>query len=149
MSTYLFALSLHLLGACIWTGGHLVLALSVLPRALWRRDPSVIAQYEALFERVGLPALLVQVATGLYLAHRWTGDIATWFDFESPIGRPIAYKLLLLAATVALALHARLRLIPRLSPERLPLLALHIAAVTAIGVMLVIVGMSIRLGLGW
>jgi putative copper export protein len=149
MELYLFVLGLHLLAACIWTGGHLVLALSALPRALRRRDPEVLAQYESLFERVGLPALLVQVLSGLWLAHRWTGDVALWFDLGSPIGRPIAYKLILLGLTVVLALHARLRLIPGLKAERLPLLALHIVAVTAIGVLLVLVGMSIRLGLGW
>ena len=66
-----------------------------------------------------------------------------------PIGRPIAYKLGLLGLTLLLALHARLRLVPRLDSSRLPWLALHIAAVTALAVMLVLVGLSIRLGLGW
>lgn len=38
MRTLLF---LHLLGAAIWVGGHLVLALGILPGALRRRDPQV------------------------------------------------------------------------------------------------------------
>jgi putative copper export protein len=149
MPTYALVLSLHLLAACVWTGGHLVLALSVLPRALRRRDPAVIAQYEALFERVGLPALLVQVLSGLWLAHFRIEDLSLWFDFSVPYARPIGYKLILLAATVLLALHARLRILPRLDAERLPLLAVHIVAVTAIGVLFVLVGMNLRLGLGW
>jgi putative copper export protein len=149
METYVLALSLHLLAACVWTGGHLVLALSALPRALRRRDVGVITQYEELFERVGLPALLVQVGTGLWLAHYRVEDVALWFDFGLPHARPIGYKLILLAATVALALHARLRLIPGLDAARLPLLALHIVAVTVLGILFVLVGMNLRLGLGW
>jgi len=34
-------LTLHVLGACVWTGGHLVLAVAVLPRAVARRDSAV------------------------------------------------------------------------------------------------------------
>ena len=35
-------LTLHILGACVWTGGHLVLAITVLPRALARRDAHIV-----------------------------------------------------------------------------------------------------------
>lgn len=34
ITLYYFLLSLHLLGATLWTGGHFVLATTVLPRAL-------------------------------------------------------------------------------------------------------------------
>jgi uncharacterized membrane protein len=33
---------LHTLGATVWTGGHLVLAATVLPSALKHRDPNRI-----------------------------------------------------------------------------------------------------------
>jgi hypothetical protein len=52
----------------------------------------------------------------------------------------------LLAATVALALHARLRLIPRLSDDSLSGLAWHIRAITALAIAFVVVGALIRLG---
>jgi hypothetical protein len=55
-------------------------------------------------------------------------------------------KLLLLAITVALALHARLRLIPRMDGSNLAVLAAHIIAVTALAVALVIVGVDFRTG---
>ncbi|MBV1860098.1 MAG: hypothetical protein KUG77_16920, partial [Nannocystaceae bacterium] len=36
----------HILGATVWTGGHLVLVLVVLPRARRGGDPSVVQEFE-------------------------------------------------------------------------------------------------------
>lgn len=58
----------------------------------------------------------------------------------------VGAKLLLLGLTVALALHARLRLLPRLDGSNLGLLAVHIVIVTALAVALVIVGVDFRTG---
>jgi putative copper export protein len=138
----------HVLGATIWTGGHLVLALGVLPDALRRRDPSSIAAFEARFERLGIPALLVQIASGLWLAHRYLPDPAQWLAFDSPLAAHIGAKLILLALTLALAVHARVRLVPRLGPENLNTLAYHIIGVTVLAVLLVVMGVGIRAG-GW
>jgi hypothetical protein len=55
-------------------------------------------------------------------------------------------KLALLAATVALAVHARLRVVPRLDAATLRFLAYHIVAVTLLGVALLVVGVAIRTG---
>ena len=144
--TYRLLVALHLLGASVWVGGHLVLALSVLPRALRARDPAIIRAFESGFERLGIPALLVQVATGLWLAYHWVPDVAAWFSPSTPAARLVLLKLALLAATVALAIHARLRVIPRLDAVTLRFLAYHIVAVTLLGVALLIVGVAIRTG---
>ena len=55
-------------------------------------------------------------------------------------------SLLLLAATAALGVHARLRLIPNLDAESLPKLGWHIAAITLVGLCFVAVGQSFRFG---
>jgi uncharacterized membrane protein len=39
---------LHTLGATVWAGGHLVLAVTVLPKALKSRNPDLIHQFESL-----------------------------------------------------------------------------------------------------
>lgn len=139
-------LTVHLLGAAVWTGGHLVLAVAVLPRALRERDARRIREFEAGFERIGLPALVVQVLTGLWLAHRYLPDPRHWLTFSNPISAGVAAKLLLLVATIALALHARLRLIPRLEARTLPLLAAHIVAVTVLAMLFVVAGAGFRTG---
>ena len=144
--TYRLLVALHLLGASVWVGGHLVLSLSVLPRALRARDPAIIREFESGFERLGIPALLVQVVTGLWLAHHWVPHVAEWFSPSTPAARLVLLKLALLAATVALAVHARLRVLPRLDAATLRILACHIVAVTLLGVALLVVGVAIRTG---
>ena len=144
--TYRLLVVLHLLGAAVWVGGHLVLSLSVLPRALRARDPAIIREFESGFERLGIPALLVQVVTGLWLAYHWAPDVAGWFSPSTPPSRLVLVKLALLAATVGLAVHARLRVIPRLDAATLPVLAYHIVAVTLLGVALLVAGVAIRTG---
>ena len=136
----------HLLGAAIWTVGHLILAVSVLPRALSRRDAGVVQQFEEVFERIGLPALVLQIVTGFILASRWIPGFWAWFDLTSPITRVVWLKLLCLVATLGLAVHARFRLIPALTNERLSTLALHILGVTVLGVIFVVLGASLRVG---
>jgi len=145
VGTYYAILSLHLLGACIWAGGHLVLAIRVLPRALRERRASIIQEFEGAYERIGLPALVVQVLTGLALAYRLLGTPANWFA-DSGVARMVQLKLLLLAGTVALAIHAKTRLIPNLRDDNLPALGSHIVGVTVLAVLFVLAGASLRLG---
>lgn len=148
--SYKLIVMLHLLGASVWVGGHLILSLVVLPPALRERDPAPIRAFEERFEKVGLPALLLQVLTGLWLAHYWLPDWTRWFTFSSPQAALIAVKLGLLGLTALLGLHARLRLIPRLTAASLPQLAGHIISVTLLGIGFLIAGSGIRLGgLSW
>jgi putative copper export protein len=141
---YGILLLLHVLAATVWTGGHLVLALTILPRVLRERSPSELLRFESSYELIGIPALLIQVATGLWLAHRLVPDVSRWFTFDDPVARLIGAKLVLLAVTLALAADARLRIIPRLSPENLGSLARHIVPVTVVSVLFVLVGVSFR-----
>lgn len=146
MSSYAALLVLHVLGATVWTGGHLVLCLSILPAAWRAHDAEPVRRFEAAYERVGVPALLVQVATGLGLAYRLLPSPSSLMD-DSPVSRLVWTKLGLLAATVVLATHARLAIVPRLDAARLPALALHIVAVTAIAAGFVVAGLGPRIGL--
>ena len=144
---YSYVLLLHILGATVWTGGHLVLAAAVLPRALRARDPRILLEFESGFERVGMPALLVQVITGLWMAYTLQPEVSAWGSAADTTTKLIASKLVLLAITVAAALDARLRIIPRLSAATLPAMARRIVLVTGISVLFVVVGVSFRGGL--
>ena len=68
------------------------------------------------------------------------------FTAQSPIAALVSAKLVLLAATLALAVHARLRLIPQLTDENLSGLAWHVRGITALAIAFVVVGTGIRLG---
>ena len=145
MASYYIALTLHILGATIWAGGHLVLATTILPRALREHRAAPVSDFEQSFERIGLPALAVQILTGLWLAHHLLGAPGNWFN-DNPIAHVVQIKLGLLALTLALAIHARYRVIPKLSDDTLPTLAWHIRLVTIAAVLFVLAGASIRFG---
>jgi len=51
---YRLLIILHLLGASVWVGGHLVLSLVVLPRALHARDASIVREFESGYERASV-----------------------------------------------------------------------------------------------
>ena len=126
MNFHPLVLLLHVLGATVWTGGHLVLALAVLPRALREGSHEPVRAFEEGFEKVGVPALVLQVATGLWLAKRWLGSLGAIFALETPHARAAAFKLGVLAVTVILAVDARVRIVPRLGAHNLRALAWHI-----------------------
>lgn len=140
------ALLAHVLGATIWTGGHLVLALSILPGVLRDGDTGFLSRFESAYERVGIPALIVQIASGLYLAIRYLPDLTALADRANPAANLLLIKLGLLLATAALALDARLRIIPRLNAGNLRALAWHVYPVTLIAVLFVLAGVGFRLG---
>ncbi|WP_313070134.1 CopD family protein [Melaminivora sp.] len=143
---YPILFALHVLAATIWTGGHLVLALTVLPRALRARSPETLLQFEQAYEHVGMGALAVQVATGLWMALQLVPDWGRWFSPDGGLERAVSVKLLLLALTALVAAHARSRVIPQLRAETLPLMAWHVAAITLLGVGFVLTGISFRYG---
>lgn len=143
---YGLILFLHILGATVWTGGHVVLAVVVLPGVLRERAPDRLLRFEAAFEKIGMPALLVQVVTGLLLAKRLIPDVAGWFDFSNPVAHVVVTKLVLLALTVALALDARLRVLPKFDESRLTDMAWHIVPVTVLSVLFVAAGVAFRTG---
>ena len=119
---------------------------TVLPRALRERSPQRLLDFEQGYERIGMPALVLQIVTGLWMAYQMVPSVAQWLSPDTPVTRAIALKLVLLLCTALIAAHARLRVIPRLSADTLPLMAWHVGAVTLLSVGFVAVGVSLRFG---
>ncbi|WP_254996522.1 CopD family protein [Cyanobium sp. Aljojuca 7D2] len=78
----------------------------------------------------GLTALAIQALTGLWMGWIYLPGVQGVFSPASPIGMLVGVKLLRLASTAVLALHARLRLIPNRSDDNLSGLAWHIRSIT-------------------
>ncbi|NCF63424.1 MAG: copper resistance protein CopD [Gammaproteobacteria bacterium] len=146
MNSFAVALTFHVLAATIWTGGHIVLAVVILPRVLRDRASEDLLKFESGYERIGIPALLIQVISGIWLANHLVPGFANWFEMSNPAARLILIKLLLLMLTAGFAVDARLRVIPNLSEHNLVSLAWHIIPVTIISVLFVIVGVAFRTG---
>jgi hypothetical protein len=70
--------------------------------------------------------------------------VSDWFNFQNQISALISLKIILLLMTVALAVHARLFIIPKLDAGRIALLGWHIAGVTFIAVLMLLAGLSFR-----
>jgi len=58
-------LLLHILSATIWTGGHIVLSVAILPKVLREHSLGMLLDFESAYEKIGMSALIVQVITGL------------------------------------------------------------------------------------
>ncbi|MFC6203289.1 MULTISPECIES: CopD family protein [Psychrobacter] len=142
-----YILIAHLLGATIWTGGHLILSLAILPKVLANRDLAMLLQFEQQFEKVGLPALAVQIVTGLWMAQRIMPTFSAWFTLDNDLSILISLKLSLLLATILVALHARFWVIPTLSANTLKAFSVNIILITLLSVSLLIVGSLFRTGL--
>lgn len=143
---YSILIFLHIIGAAIWAGGHLILSIGILPPALKEKKAEIVQQFEQRYEKIGVPALFIQVLTGLRLAYLFEPEFGSWLNFDSRVSIHISLKLILLALTLILAIHARTRLVPKLSHENLSFLAVHIISVTILAVLLVMVGVSLRVG---
>lgn len=139
-------LILHLLGSAVWVGGHLVLALGILPEVLKKKDPEILLNFERKYEKIGIPALLIMVISGVWMAYQFGVGVSRWFHFADPIETVISIKLLLLFCTVLFALSANIFVLPKLSAAKLPLMALHIVSVTALGIAMLVLGSFVRYG---
>ncbi len=62
--------------ATIWTGGHLFLALGISPKVLKTNDHQMLLDFERFYEKVGIPALLLQALSGLYLAYLMAASLS-------------------------------------------------------------------------
>lgn len=147
-SLYLFV---HILAACIIFGGHMVMSCIILPKAKRAKDPQALLAFERSFERLAVPSLAIQAATGPILANRFYGP-SEWFLWENVIQDHIASKLILLVIIIALAISMKLRVHPRLKAgdaTALKSAAKHIHTVTFLSFLMVMLGTSINSGGNW
>ena len=139
---------LHLLGATIWVGGHLFIGIKLLPKALKTGDKTDLLNFERNYETIGMPALLIQVISGLWLAYIHEPEISHWFTFSGHNGLHISIKLLLLFITVVCAIIANKVLIPNIeNPKSFKKLAALIYIVTISSILFLITGLSFRVGI--
>jgi hypothetical protein len=104
---------------------------------LKRGTTNPLLDFERRYGKIGLPSLIFAAATGVAMLYVGGGG------GEWPMAAHI--KMGLFVILILIALHARLRLIPRLKRGEDVgggLLLLHVAAVTAISVAFVVLGRS-------
>lgn len=147
MELHHILLILHLVSAAIWVGGHLLISIGYLPDAMSQNNPQLILAFEQRYEKIGMPALLLLVVTGIWMAMDFGITPAKWFDFNTPLEIVVSLKLTLLLTTAAFAISAQKFAIPRLKAGgSMRPMAVHIICVTLIGVAMLILGSFMRYG---
>jgi uncharacterized membrane protein len=143
---YAVAKLAHVLAASVWIGGHLVLAVGYVPRLLKSsKGLEELLAFERVYERLGLPSLLIAVITGVYLGLHWY-PIDRWFTFSGKAWL-LGVKAILLLATVLLAVDARLRIIRRArrgGSVNIYDLAVHVVLVAIVSVGFLAAGWALR-----
>lgn len=147
MTHHHFLLFLHLLAASVWIGGHLVLALSHLPAAIRENRKEIVLNFQARFERVGMPSLIILVITGVAMAYDYNTGIDRWFSFANPVEWVVSLKLALLGVTLGLAILANKKILPHFKTTgKFAGVSALIITVTIIGIVMAFLGSSIRFG---
>jgi len=144
--TYQLMVIMHILGACVWLGGHVVLVGAVLPTAISSGQIDHLKRFVKGFGRLGLPALILQLLTGIWLANRWIPSWSGIFTEPTPQGHLVLTKLLLIALSVPLAGYTYHRAAPRLSQDRMIPFVAVTAAIAALAALMLIAGVGVRTG---
>ena len=84
MSVFSLLVIVHALAATVWTGGHLVLDLGVLPRALRAQSAAQIRAFEEVFEPLGLTALAIHLVFAVSTLVLWV-----WVVWEAFLRFPV------------------------------------------------------------
>ena len=113
------ARSLHLIGAAVWAGGMVMLALAVGAARRTVAEHDRIALFRALGRRFAVAggiAMLVLIATGTDMA---ADRLGSWSDlFDTDYGERLFVKLLVVALVIGLTLFHALVQGPELSRLR-------------------------------
>ena len=136
MDRHHILLIIHLISATIWVGGHLILLLGFLPKALKHKNFDFISRFEKTYEPIGMPSHL-------------NAPLPSWFSFATGIETVVSLKIIGLLTSICFAISAQTRVLPKLAKgqiKKLPEMAVHILCVTLIAVTLLILGSTIRNG---
>lgn len=139
-------LILHLLAATIWVGGHLILLLKYVPEAFKNNTLNDINFFRKNFERLGKPALVILLVTGVILAYDHNIPVQKWFQFEVGIEKIVSLKLILFFSTLVLGFSAVKFVFPSLKNKPTALLYIFILLLTLISVAMLVLGSLVRIG---
>ena len=146
MNKHHILLIIHLICATIWVGGHLFLAVRILPKALKEKDISLLRNFKNSYEPFGMPSLILLVITGIWMAYDYNVTLSTWFSFSNAIERVVSIKLILLLCTFCLAVIADRVIFPKLNEKNIYKATIFICLVTLISIAMLVLGSFFRYG---
>ena len=144
--THQILLIVHLIAATIWVGGHLILAIGFLPKAIKNKDINEIKVFKDKFESVGMPALLILILTGILMSYDYNVTFSKWFSFSNGIESIVSIKIILVLITFCLAIFAQFYIFPKLTQKNFHRVTLLIIGITLIAVIMLVLGSLVRIG---
>ncbi|MEZ4724873.1 MAG: hypothetical protein R2863_09495 [Candidatus Kapaibacterium sp.] len=138
---------LHILGASIWIGGMLIMALGVLPKAKKSNDASLLKNYEGSFHILGMIALTIQFLTGFRLAMIYAGGMKGLFDFSNHLAVLFVWKLVLILATMGLFVIFKKKTLSSLESDKISNATSMIWLLTLISIALMVLGLGFSRGI--
>ncbi|MCZ8198086.1 MAG: copper resistance protein CopD [Flavobacterium sp.] len=139
-------LIIHLLAATIWVGGHLILLLRYVPKAIKTKSLEELSIFRKNFEPVGMPSLFILIITGILMAYDYNVTFEKWFLFENSIEKIVSIKLILLLISLTLAFITIKFVLPSASKGSPFILYFIIFLVTTIAVTMLVLGSLVRIG---
>lgn len=139
-------LIIHLLAATIWVGGHLILLLLYVPKAIKTKSLEELSIFRKNFEPVGMPSLFILIITGILMAYDYNITFEKWFLFENSIEKIVSIKLILLLISLTLAFITIKFVLPSINKISPFILYCIIFLVTTIAVTMLVLGSLVRIG---
>lgn len=139
-------LIIHLLAATVWVGGHLILLLRYVPKAIKSKSLEELSSFRKNFEPVGMPSLFILIITGILMAYDFDVTIDKWFLFKNSIEKIVSIKLVLLFISLTLAFITLKFILPSINKISPYILYFIIFLVTTIAVTMLILGSLVRRG---
>lgn len=138
---------LHILGASIWIGGMLIMALGALPKAKKTSDASLLKNYEGSFHILGMIALTIQFLTGFRLAMIYAGGMKGLFDFSNHAAVLFMWKLVLILVTMGLFVVFKKKTLSKLDSTNVSSASAMIWMLTLLALGLMILGLGFSRGI--
>lgn len=138
---------LHILGASIWIGGLLIMALGVLPKAKKANNSLLLRDYEGSFHILGMIALTLQFLTGFRLAMIYAGGMKGLFDFSNHAAVLFIWKLVLILLTMGLFVVFKKKTLSALTDSNISSASAMVWILTIIALALMILGLGFSRGI--
>lgn len=138
---------LHILGASIWIGGLLIMALGVLPKAKKANNSSLLKDYEGSFHILGMIALTLQFLTGFRLAMIYAGGMKGLFDFSNHAAVLFIWKFVLILLTMGLFVIFKKKTLSTLTDSNISSASVMVWILTIIALALMILGLGFSRGI--
>jgi hypothetical protein len=106
----------------------------------------ILLDFERKYEKIGIPALLLMVITGVWMSYQFGIGFFKLVSFFESYRNCDFLEIDFTSDNCIVCNQCKFFVIPKLTAKTLPLMAFHILSVTTIGVLMLLLGSFVRYG---